>query len=136
MTATTSSPRLFSPYDAPMWESINQDCMKLQWCPQSDAFRYPPGPACPVCLSMEYEWRPISGKGRVISWTVFHRTYLAAYPAPHLVVAVQLEEGPIMVSHMAHADLATLALDAPVRMIYVDHPDGYRLPSFVLDAAH
>jgi uncharacterized OB-fold protein len=136
MTEAAKTPRLFSPYDAPMWESINQDCMKLQWCPDSDLFRYPPGPACPVSLSMEYEWRPISGRGRIISWTVFHRTYLPAYPAPHLVVAVQLDEGPIMVSNMDHGVLDRMRLDAPVRMIYIDHPDGYRLPSFVFDETH
>ncbi|WP_257216506.1 Zn-ribbon domain-containing OB-fold protein [Allopusillimonas soli] len=84
---------------------------------------------------MEYEWRSISGRGRIISWTVFHRTYLPAYPAPHLVVAVQLEEGPIMVSSMNHEVVDQLRLDAPVRMIYVDHPDGYRIPSFAMDDA-
>lgn len=130
---TTVLPRLFSPYDAPMWESINQKCMKLQWCPESEQFRYPPGPACPISLSMEYEWRAISGLGRIISWTVFHKTYLPAYPAPHLVIAVQLKEGPILVSNMAYSDLERLRLDLPVRMIYADHPDGHIIPSFVVD---
>lgn len=79
---------------------------------------------------MDYEWRPISGKGRIISWTVFHRTYLPAYPSPHLVVAVQLEEGPIIVSNMDHDNVKDLKLDAQVTMIYKDHPDGYCIPSF------
>lgn len=80
----------------------------------------------------DYEWAPISGKAKILSWTAFHRKYLPAYPAPHLVVAVQLEEGPIMVSYMEHGELDRLKLDAEVRMAYADHPDGYRVPKFTL----
>lgn len=128
----TKTPQLYSPYDAPMWESIQQQEMKLQRCTESGVFRYPPGPACPVSLSMNYEWTPISGEAKVIAWTVFHRQYLPAYPAPHVVLAVQLKEGPIMVAHIDHAELPNLKLDASVRMIYEDHPDGYKVPKFTL----
>jgi len=125
-------PRLYSPYDAPMWESIAQGQMKLQRCPESDMFRYPPGPACPETLSLNYEWTPVSGRAKIISWTVFHRTYLPAYPAPHLVVAIELEEGPIMISYMDHEVLDRIKLDASVNLTYVDHPDGYKIPKAVL----
>ena len=93
----STTPRLYSPYDAPMWESIEQGQMKLQRCRETGTFYYPPGPMCPETLNFDVEWAPISGEGTILSWTVFHRTYLPAYPAPHLVVAVQLEEGPIMI---------------------------------------
>lgn len=130
-----TTPRLYSPYDAPMWDSIAQGQMKLQRCTESGHFRYPPGPMCPVSMGMEYEWAAISGRAKVISWTVFHRQYLPAYPAPHLVVAVQLEEGPLMVSCMDSIEIEHMALDLPVRMVYADHPDGYRVPKFVRDDA-
>lgn len=125
-------PRHYSPYDAPLWESIEQGRMKLQRSTEGGVFRYPPGPACPETLDLDYEWAPISGKARILSWTVFHRQYLPAYPAPHLVVAVQLEEGPIMVSYMDHSELDGVRLDAPVEMVYADHPDGYKVPKFKL----
>jgi uncharacterized OB-fold protein len=130
---TKKFPRLYSPYDAPMWESISEGQMKLQRCPESGEFRYPPGPICPISMSEQYEWVPISGKAKIVSWTMFHRQYLPAYPAPHLVVAVQLEEGPMMVSYLDHSEVDRIKLDAPVRMIYADHPDGYRVPKFTLD---
>lgn len=128
----SKTPRLYSPYDAPMWESIAQDQMKLQRCRKTGAFYYPPGPVCPESLEFDVEWAAISGRGKILSWTVFHRKYLAAYPAPHLVVAVQLDEGPIMIGHMDHANLDELALDRPVAMEYIDHPEGYRIPRFYL----
>ena len=128
----SQQPRLYSPYDAPMWESIAQGQMKLQRCTESGVFRYPPGPACPETLSLNYEWVPISGRAKIISWTVFHKKYLPAYPAPHLVVAIELEEGPIMVSYMDHEFVDRIKLDAQVTLAYVDHPDGYKIPKAVL----
>jgi uncharacterized OB-fold protein len=122
--------RLYSYYDGPMWESIAKDAMQLQKCSDCRAMRYPPGPACPKCLSTDYAWTPIEGKGNILSWTTFHRQYLPAYPPPHTVVAVQLSEGPIMIGHVAAGEVAKLRVDAPVRMSYVDHADGYRIPSF------
>jgi uncharacterized OB-fold protein len=114
-----------------MWESIAQEKMKLQRCPESGVFRYPPGPACPKTLSMDYEWVPISGRAKIISWTVFHKKYLPAYPSPHLVVAIELEEGPIMISYMDHEAVNSIRLDAPVKLEYVDHPDGYKITKAV-----
>ncbi len=128
----TAAPRLYSHYDAPMWESIAKDAMKLQKCSHCGSFRYPPGPMCPRCLSADYEWTEIAGEGRVLSWTTFHKQYLPAYPAPHTVVAVQLAEGPIMVGYVAAEEAGRLSIDAPVRIVYTDHADGYRLPIFKL----
>lgn len=122
--------RLYSFYDGPMWESIADDAMQLQTCSACGAMRYPPGPTCPKCLSTDYAWTPIAGQGKILSWTTFHRQYLPAYPAPHTVVAVQLSEGPIMIGHVAADQVKKLKVDALVRMIYMDHADGYRIPSF------
>lgn len=128
----TAFPRLYSMHDKPMWASIAADAMRLQRCSGCGEFRYPPGPVCPKCLSMESSWECISGRGCVLSWTTFHRQYLPAYPAPATVVAVRLQEGPIMIANVGREDAGALAVDASVEMIYADHADGYRIPSFRL----
>lgn len=128
----TTLPHLYSPYDKPMWESASERAFKLQKCSSCETFRYPPGPACPECLSMDSVWEPVAGRGKIMSWTVFHRKYLPAYPAPHLVVAVMLEEGPIMVANMDIEARDAMSLDKPVQLIYSEHPDGYVLPRFAL----
>jgi uncharacterized OB-fold protein len=128
----TAKARLYSHYDAPMWESISEDAMKLQECGHCGAFRYPPGPVCEQCLSPHYDWTPIAGTGRVLSWATFHKQYLPAYPAPHTVVAAQLAEGPLMVAFVPADQVERLAVDAAVRIVYIDHADGYRLPVFEL----
>jgi uncharacterized protein len=124
----SKAPRFYSHYDAPMWASIAEQAMKLQRCSNCGTFRYPPGPSCANCLSVEFTWEKLSGKGIVLSWTTFHRQYLPAYPVPYTVVAVQLTEGPILLSNVEQADVGKLKLDAPVELFYGTHPDGYALP--------
>ncbi len=127
-------PRLFSPYDKPMWDSIAEDRLRLPRCTRCSTVHYPPGPCCPQCLGFELAWEPVSGRGKVLSWITFHREYLPAYPAPHTVVAVQLAEGPIMIGYVPRSDARDLSLEAPVTIAYADHPDGYRITEFRLSA--
>jgi uncharacterized protein len=133
----TNAPRHYSPYDAPMWASVAAGALRLQRCAECGRFRFPPGACCPDCLSTEASWEPVSGQGRVLSWTVFHRQYLPAYPPPTICVAVRLAEGPIFIGNIDPAAAPGLAIDAEVEMIYGTHPDGYSLPRFRLkgDAA-
>jgi uncharacterized OB-fold protein len=115
-----------------MWDSIAERAMRLQRCAVCGRWRYPPGPACPACLSTQAVWAPLSGRGRLLSWTTFHRQYLPAWPAPHTCVAVALAEGPIMIGNVDYAETGRLAIDAPMELIYDMHPDGYTLPRFRL----
>lgn len=131
----TAYPRFYSHYDQPLWDSIAAHRMTLQRCTSCGTHRYPPGPNCAACLSLDYEWAPICGRGTLLSWTTFHKQYLPAYPAPTTVIAVLLEEGPILISNIDEAARPRLRLDAPVEMFYGAHPDGYALPRFRLAEA-
>lgn len=130
-----AEPRLYSHDDGVMWKSIAAGAMRLQRCASCGRWRYPPGPSCPNCLSVEATWEPVSGRGTLLSWTTFHRQYLPAYPAPTTCVAVALAEGPIMIGNIDQAEVGQLKVDAPVELIYGTHPDGYALPRFRLAAA-
>src|SRR5690606_34567207 len=65
--AMQTMPKQYSPYDRPMWDSIQQGQMKLQRCVKSGTFFYPPGPCCPETLSFDIEWAPISGRAKLLS---------------------------------------------------------------------
>jgi uncharacterized OB-fold protein len=121
-------------YDAPMWQSIREGAMRLQCCKDCGGFQYPPAPVCTHCLSSELEWRLLSGRGRVISWVIFHKSYLEAYPQPYNVVAVRLEEGPVLISNLEAPVPEGNWIGTPVSMVYSTMPDGFILPRFVVDA--
>ncbi len=120
-------------YDKPMWDSIDAHAMTLQRCTASGQFLYPPGPAAPRHSPGTLEWVPISGRATILSWVIFHRQYLPAYPPPYNAIAVRLEEGPVMVSNLEGTTPTGSWIGRAVRMIYVDMPDGVVLPRFVLD---
>jgi uncharacterized protein len=87
-------------YDAPMREAFANRRMLLQCCRGCGAHRYPPAPVCPKCLQPAHEWLEIAGVGSIVSWAIFHKQYLPAYPVPYNVIVVQLAEGPMMVSNL------------------------------------
>jgi len=121
-------------FDRPMWESIREHAMKLQCCTGCGGYQYPPAPVCVHCLSTELEWRALSGQGSIISWVVFHKSYLDAYPAPYNVIAVRLAEGPVMISNLHPPLPEGNWIGKPVRMTYVTMADELVLPRFVIDS--
>ena len=121
------SNRILGHYDKPMWESISQHAWALQYCPESDTFRYPPSPVCPHTLSTNYEWRPIKGTGQIISWAVFHREYFTDYPPPYNTVAVRLDEGPIVISNLVGPEPEGDWIGRRVEVVYED-TERYVLP--------
>jgi uncharacterized OB-fold protein len=85
----------------PFWEACRAGRLCLQQC-SCGHLRYPISPFCPRCLSAEYTWTPVSGRGTVFSYVVFHQAYHPGFKAdlPYNVALVQLEEGPRMYSNV------------------------------------
>lgn len=87
-------------YDVPMWAGFAEKRMLLQRCTACGTHRYPPAPSCAKCLEQSHQWVEIAGTAKIVSWAIFHRQYLPDYPTPYNVIAVQLAEGPMMVSNL------------------------------------
>jgi uncharacterized OB-fold protein len=86
--------------------------LRLQRCAQCGAFRHPPRHRCAACGSLDATWEPVSGRGRLFSWTVTHRPVDPAFTPPYVVAVVELEEGPRLVGNAREG--LELALDTPV----------------------
>lgn len=130
-TASTPS-RVMGFYDRPMWEALKtHNELRLQCCDDCGTWRYPPGPACHECLSTTSTWKPVSGGGAVASWVMFRKDYLPEYPAPYNVVAVRLDEGPMVISNLIE-DPAENVIGKRVRLVPVEMDDGVVLPRFEL----
>jgi uncharacterized protein len=131
-TIVSTPTRVMGLYDKPMWDSIEAGRMRLQRCKSNGKFHYPPGPMFPDCPADELEWADIAGRGTIISWIVFHRQYLPAYPVPYNVIAVRLEEGPVIISNLEGECPEGSWIGRSVKLIYVRMPDGVTLPRFKL----
>ena len=107
--------------DGQMWASMARGRLELQRCADCDRFRYPPAPVCPDCLSARAAWTPVSGKGNILSWVVFHRKYFDDHPPPYNCVAVRLQEGPIIVTRLRGPEPAGSWIGAAVELGYAEH---------------
>ncbi len=121
-----------TPLTRPFWEAARRHELVLQRCQDCGGFRYPPGETCPGCLSERLEWVKASGRGRVFTWTVFHRAYHPAFAraVPYAVVAVELEEGPRLISNLVDCPLEALRIGLPVEVVFEDASPEISLPKF------
>lgn len=103
--------------DAPFWAYVEQGELRVQRCSACEALRYPPAAVCPECLAAEHEWAPLSGRGTVVSWTVFHRAYFPGLAVPYTVVSVGTQEGPLLIGNLVRADGRQPRGGLPVRAV-------------------
>jgi uncharacterized protein len=121
------------PFAEEFWQFTLQREFRLQRCADCGKFRWPPSAICDQCLSERYDWTAISGRGRLLSWVVFHRAYFEEYPAPHTAIAVELEEGPLFMSTPERIDPQDLHGGLALRVDWREAEDRfgpYRLPVF------
>jgi uncharacterized protein len=131
--ATVRPIRSMDPYAEQFWTFTQAKELRLQRCTQCAKFRWPPGPTCDRCLSDAFEWAPVRGRGKLLSWTTFHRTYFPEYPAPHTSIVLELEEGPLFVSYPVGLDVASLREGMVLSLQWTDGEDkfgAYNLPVF------
>jgi len=114
------------------WEAAKRHELVLQKCLECGHYRYPPGDTCPSCLSDRLEWVEASGRGTVYTWVVFHQIYHPAFAEdiPYAVVAVELEEGPRLVTNLLDCKLEDIKVGMPVEVVFDDVTDDITLPKF------
>ncbi|MFC1885996.1 Zn-ribbon domain-containing OB-fold protein, partial [Thermodesulfobacteriota bacterium] len=102
-----------TPVDAPFWEAANKNELRLQRCFDCGHVWYPPSNGCSNCLSTDFTWEKMSGKGKIWSWVIFHKCYFPSFEAdiPYNVISVKLEEGPLLTSNMVSCKNEDLICD-------------------------
>ena len=107
--------------DVHMWKAFEESRLELQRCDDCHAWRYPPAPVCPECLSAASTWTPVSGKGTILSWVIFHKKYFDDHLPPYNSVAIRLDEGPIVVSQLGGEAPAGSWIDRRVHLDFEEH---------------
>lgn len=74
----------------------------------------------------------MSGRGKVYSFTIYHRTYHPAFEAkvPYVVAVIELEEGPRIISNIVAMPIDDVVCEMPVDVVYEEVRDGYLIPKF------
>lgn len=119
--------------NTPFWEGTKIGELRLQTCNDCGKRWYPPSTHCPGCLSRDWEWKAVSGRGKVWSWVRFHQRYFAAFAddLPYNVTLVELEEGVMMMSRLERINDDQIVCDMPVKVAFHEATGEQSVPYFV-----
>jgi uncharacterized OB-fold protein len=125
---------VLDPLTRPFWEHARRGQLVVQACASCGHLHMPPTCVCPECLGKELVWKQVSGRGKLVSWVVFHRAYWPGFKSelPYNVCLVQLDEGPLFVSNLVNADAAAIEVGKPVTVTFDRVADEVTLPKFEL----
>ncbi|WP_338050093.1 Zn-ribbon domain-containing OB-fold protein [Pseudomonas typographi] len=89
---------------------------------------------CPHCASFEVAPRAVSGRGKVVSYTVNYQPWVAELEVPYVVAIIELAEQPGLrfVSNVVGMDPLQVHIDMPVHVRFLNIEDVW-LPLFERD---
>jgi uncharacterized OB-fold protein len=119
-------------WNRPYFDAAAAGRLVLQLCGQCRKTIYYPRIACPSCLSSELTWEPTSGLGSIYSYTVVWRPGNPAFNPyiPIVIVAVQLDDGPLMIANLEHCDSDAVEIGMAVEVCFSAIEGGPVLPRF------
>lgn len=128
---TSLAPEIDS-INKPYWDGLEQGKLLYQSC--ACGHRWLPARAlCPNCLTSSWGWKQAHGRGKIISWVVYHTAHHDSLKdkLPYNVALVELEEGPRLLTNILPGD-AALKVEGTVRLD-IDPAAAVKLPLFRIE---
>jgi len=101
----------------PFWDGAARRELVLPRCTSCARFVWYPDGACRRCGGAEREWTPVSGRGRLFSWSIVHRAFI-----PQLASLVPFVTGLVAIDEDPAVRLATLVVDCPHDRLRIEMP--------------
>jgi uncharacterized OB-fold protein len=116
----------------PFWQAAAEHRLVVQRCTAGGHTRHPPAPVCPECRSVDAEWKQLSGRGEVYTYTIVHRPIAAGQPLPTVIAVIALEDagGVRMISNLVGVDPGEVAIGMPVELVWEDMTAELSIPRF------
>ncbi len=117
------------------WQGGAAGRLLMHHCTPCAQYFHPPAPICPRCTSFDVAPKAVSGKGRVLSYTINYQAWRPELTAPYVVAIVELADQPGLrfVSNIVGMPPEDVCIDMPVRVRFEQHEDVW-LPLFEKDA--
>jgi uncharacterized OB-fold protein len=124
---------------APYWAACARHELSLARCSDCGAIAHPPDVTCPSCNSLDprFAWEPVSGSGKVRSWTVIRHSFLSGFELPFLLVDVELDYHPNvrLIGRLVDGPETPLNLGDAVTVTFDDLASDMAVPAFKLAEA-
>jgi hypothetical protein len=117
---------------APFWEACREGRLTLQRCTACGRLQFYPRRYCTGCMGDEMTWETVSGRGTVYSYSTTYRALSPAFrnQVPYIVAAVDLSEGPRMMTRLVDCTPAQVHIGMPVAVTFLRESDDIALPVF------
>jgi hypothetical protein len=114
------------------WEAAKQGRLLVKHCNACGELHHYPRPFCPFCWSEDVEWREVSGRGTVYTYSIVYRNDLEPFSewGAYVPAVVELEEGPRLMTTIVDCPHDRLAVDMPVEVVFRDLTDEWAAPDF------
>ncbi len=130
------------------FEAARAHKLVMKKCSGCNLLRYPPGSGCPWCMSLDWTWQEVSGKGTIYSYEIIVHAIQPGFRdfTPYPVVVVELDEqrgvpteheGLRLVANLVDDQFnpeaeANVAIGKRVEVVFQDLSDDFSLPQFKL----
>jgi len=108
----------------PFWDAAKEHRLVIQYDPDAGAYQFYPRAVSMATGKRNLEWREVSGKGSVFSYTVTHvPTAGFEDKAPYTIASIDLDEGVRMLANMVNVDPEAVKIGMRVRVCWEDLSD-------------
>jgi uncharacterized protein len=117
----------------PFWAATAEHRLEIQRCTACGHYNQPPKRLCDMCTSPDLGFVPVSGRGKVYSYTVMRQTSIAGFEdkVPYTTLLVELEEQPqLLLVSTVPGDGAGIAIGQRTELWWEPIDEGFVLPQF------
>jgi len=121
-------PDVDHPVTKPFWDGCREHVLMVQRDRETGAAHWPPKPS--YWKGGRLEWRAASGLGTVYTYVIGYEPFLPAFrnQLPHIMVVVELDEGPRLVGYMVNCAPTQMAFGLRVRVVFKRLTERVTLP--------
>jgi uncharacterized OB-fold protein len=127
-------PSPITPEAQPYWDGLKENKLMLPKCDDCGKPFFYPRVLCPNCHSRNISWMQASGRGKLYSFQIAHRSLNRAFKVelPCVMAMIELEEGPRVMSNLINIepDPSVVKCDMPVEVVFEKQNDEITLALF------
>lgn len=123
-------------FSRPFWDATREKKVVIQYCRGSGRYQFYPRPTSIYNGTRDLEWREVSGRGTIFSYTLVQRapeTFRGH--EPYILGAVTLDVGVNVMADIVHCDLDRIRVGLPVVPFWAPLPNGTNLLLFQPESA-
>ena len=119
-----------TPLTQRFWDGARAHKLMVQECRGCARKFFRPEIACPHCRSRDWAWVESSGKGKLYSFSVMHRSPSPAFKAPFIFAAIEMDEGWTLFSNLIGLEIDEARIGMPVEVCFHAVSDELTVPLF------